>query len=165
MDTGAAIIVLGIVALLTLPFIFYKLYKKTKDMKFHKEFISIAERDKLIFSKKELWNNRYAIGIDNNSQKLLYANKQNGKIEGILIDLSDVEKCRIANLNRTFKNQSGKSNISDRLELIFTFRNQGLPEKALEFYDSTEFMPTEDDLSFIENWSQLVNATINTSRN
>jgi hypothetical protein len=165
MDTGAAIIVLVILAVIVLPIIFHYLYKKMKDVRFHKDYLNLAERDNLVFSKKELWNNCYAIGIDNNSGKLLYANKKAGKTEATLIDLSEVEKCRIANINRTFKNQNGNSNISDRLELIFSFRNSTIPEKVLEFYDSTKFMPTADDVAFIENWLQTVNSNIKSSRN
>jgi hypothetical protein len=161
MDTGAATIVLVIVALIVLPFIFHKLYKKMKDMKFQKDFMSMAERDKVVFSQKELWNNCYAIGIDNNSGKLLYANKKNSTVEGTLIDLSEVEKCRIANINRTFKTQSGNSNVSDRLELVFSFRKSDMPEKILEFYDSQEFMPTDKEIILTENWLNIINSNIN----
>lgn len=69
MDKGSAIIVLVIVALIALPFIFHSLYKKKKDMKFLRDFISLAEKEKIVISQKELWNNCYIIGIDNNSKK------------------------------------------------------------------------------------------------
>jgi hypothetical protein len=159
-DSGAAIIVLGIVALIALPFIFNNLYKKKRDLKFLKEFKSLAEKEKIVISQKELWNNCYAIGIDNNSRKILYINKRKDKVEDILIDLSEVEKCRIANINKTVKNQAGKSSISDRLELVFTFRKSDIPEKVLEFYDSKEFMPIDKDISIIENWLQVINSNL-----
>jgi len=164
MDTGSAIIVLVIVALIALPFIFHNLYKKMKDMKFLKNFISLAEKEKIVISQKELWNNCYIIGIDKSSKKLLYTNKRKEIVEEILIDLSEVEKCRIANINRTLKGQSGSSNISDRLELVFTFRKSDIPEKSLEFYDSTEFMPTDKENSIIENWLQIVNSNLISSK-
>jgi hypothetical protein len=165
MDTGPTIIVLGIIALIALPFFINYLYKKNKELKFMKYFMNLADGEKAKFSQKEFWNNRYAIGIDNNSKKIIYANKQKDKTEGIIIDLSEVEKCRIVNINRTIKNQYGKSNISDRLELVFTFYNSDKPEKVLEFYDSKEFMPTTDDLSIIENWLSIVNLNLKNSRN
>ena len=164
MDNGSAIIVLVIVALIALPFIFHSLYKKKKDMKFLRDFISLAEKEKIVISQKELWNNCYIIGIDNNSKKILYTNKRKEKVEEILIDLTEVENCRIANINRTLKGQSGNSNISDRLELIFTFRKSDIPEKSLEFYDSTEFMPTDKENSIIENWLHIINSNLISSK-
>ena len=164
MDTGATIIVLGIVAIIVLPFIFHSLYKKQKDMKYLKDFISLAEKEKIVISQKELWNNCYIIGIDNTTKKILYTNKRKEKVEEILIDLTEVEKCRIASINRTLKGQSGNSNISDRLELIFTFRKSDIPEKSLEFYDSKEFMPTDKETSIIENWLHIINSNLISSK-
>lgn len=164
MDKGSAIIVLVIVALIVLPFIFHNMYKKMKDMKFLRDFRNLAEKEKIVITQKELWNNCYAIGIDNDSKKIIYAIKQKEKVEGTLIDLSEVEKCRIANINRTTKSQDGKNNISDRLELIFTFRKSDIPEMVLEFYNSKEFMPTDKELSLIENWLQIINTNLKSSK-
>jgi len=58
----------------------------------------------------------------------------------------------------------GKSNISDRLELVSTFRKSDISEKVLEFYDSKEFMPTDKDLSLIENWLQIINSNLKSSK-
>jgi hypothetical protein len=164
MDTGSALIILGIVAITVLPFIFHALFKKLKDMKFLKSFLSLAEKEKIVISQKELWNNCYIIGIDNNSKKILYTNKRKEKAEEILIDLAEVENCRIASFNKTLKGQSGNSNKSDRLDLVFTFRKSGIPEMSLEFYDSTEFMPTDKENSIIENWLNIVNSNLLSSR-
>jgi hypothetical protein len=160
MDTRATMIILVITVLIILPFIISSLYKKRKNMKFLKDFRNLAEKAKIVISQKELWDNSYIIGIDNNSKKVLYANKRKDKIEEILIDLNEVDKCRIANINRTLKGQSGINNVSDRLELVFTFRKSDIPEKSLEFYDSTEFMPTEKEISIIENWLKIVNSNL-----
>ncbi|HEY5469445.1 MAG TPA: FeoB-associated Cys-rich membrane protein [Bacteroidales bacterium] len=165
MDKGSAIIVLGIVALIVLPFILYSLYKKQKNMKFLKNFMSFAEKEKIKISQKELWNNNYIIGIDNNLKKIIYTNKQNEKEERKIIDLSLVKECRIVNINRTVKAQDGKENISDRLELNFTFYNNSTREESLEFYNSKDFMPTADDQSRIENWLNIVNASLKELRN
>lgn len=164
MDTGAVKIVLVIIALIVLPFVFNSLYKKRKDLKFQKDFIDMAEKEKIIFFHKELWNNRYAVGIDNNSRKLLYIKRQNNTVEHVMIDLSEVEKCRIAYFNKTAKNQDGKNNISDRIELIFTFLKPGSTEKAIEFYNNAEFMPAENDQSLAEKWLQLINSNLNINK-
>jgi hypothetical protein len=156
-DIKSAIIVFGIIGLILLPFILASLKKKQKHLKFLKEFNRLAEKEKMTVSQKELWGNRYAIGIDKNSGKLLYINKRKDPPEDILIDLSEVDKCRMAIIDKTMKSQDGKSNGSDRIELVFTFRKSGVPEKALEFYNNKEFMPTREDQSHAENWMQVIN--------
>jgi hypothetical protein len=161
MDRGAAVIVLVIITLIVLPFVFHSLKKKMKDMKFLKDFRQIAEKEKIAITQYQIWNQCYAIGIDESSKKILYVNKRQDNLDDILIDLSEVEKCRIANINRTIKNQDGKGNFSDRLELIFSFNGSGIPETALVFYDSKEFMPTENDHSLIENWLKIVDTSLN----
>lgn len=160
MDTGAAKIVLVIIVLVALPFVFHRLYKRKNEMKFLKEFMDLAEKEKITLTHKEFWNNSYAIGIDNNSRKLFYIKKQNNTIENVNINLSEVEKCRIGYTNKTFKNQEGNDNNSDRIELIFSFIKSGEPVKVIEFYNSKEFMPAESDHSQAENWLQLINSNL-----
>lgn len=165
MDNGSTKIGLWIIALIVLPFIIYYLYKKMKEMKFRKGFLVLSEREKVIISQKDLWKNCYAIGIDTDSKKLLYFNKRKDKERGTLIDLSEVERCRIVNTDRTVKNKNGNNKPTNRLELVFTFNNSGIPEKVLEFYNNTEFMPTVDDFSLIENWLQIVNSNLKNGKN
>jgi hypothetical protein len=163
-DAQSAIIVLGIIALIALPFFLNSFFKKSKELKFLKEFSNLAEKEKVVISQKELWRNCYAIGIDNNSRKILYMNKRKDNSENISIDLSEVEKCRIVNINKTVKNYDGRSNLSDRIELVFTLRKSDLPEKVLEFYDNAEFMPTENDQSHAENWLQIITSNLKSGK-
>lgn len=164
MDHQSTIIVLGIIAVLILPFISYSLYKRLKNSNFMKDFLSFAEQERIIISHKELWNNSYIIGIDNNLKKLAYFNKQNEKVTRTIIDLSKVKECRIVSINRTVKAQDGKDNISDRLELRFTFNNNSV-EESLEFYSNKDFMPSDHDHSHIENWLNIVNSNLKELRN
>lgn len=125
----------------------------------------VAEQQKIVISQKELWNNNYIIGIDNNLKKILYINKQNEKEKQSIIDLSRVKECRVVNINRTVKGQDGKENISDRLELNFTLYNNASGDETLVFYESKDFMPTEDDHSKIEKWLNIVNSNLKEIRN
>jgi hypothetical protein len=165
MDKSSTIIALGIVVLTALPFIIYNVYKKMKKMKFLKDFVNMSEKAKLKFSQKELWNNYYAIGIDSDSKKLFYFNKLDNREDGTLIDLSEVERCRLVTTDRHVKTQNGKNNQTNKLEVVFTYKNPGVPEKALEFYKNHEFMPTTDDFSHVENWLGIINSNLKTSQN
>lgn len=165
MDKSSTIIALGLVVLTALPFIIYNLYKKMKKMKFLKDFINMSEKAKLKFSQKELWNNCYAIGIDSDSKKLFYFNKQENREDGSLIDLSEVERCRLVTTDRHVKIQNSKNNQTNKLELAFTYKSSTVPEKALEFYKNAEFMPTTDDFAHAENWLSIINSNLKTSQN
>lgn len=164
MDTVSIITGLGLVALITLPFIFHYLHKKNKDIKFMKDLISLAEREKAIISQKEFWRECYAIGIDDISKKLLYIHKRKDKELRTLIDLSAVERCRIVNVSRMVKTQNSNNNVLDRLELVFSFQKSDIPEEVLEFYDSSEFMTTDGELPLIEKWLGIINSNLKTSK-
>jgi hypothetical protein len=163
MDKLSTIIVLGIIVAITLPFLIMSFIKKQKDIKFLKHFMSLAHKEKINISRREFWNHNYAIAIDNNSKKMIYANRLKDQASGTIIDLNGVENCRKVIVNKTQKNQNGNNPLSDRMELVFTFRNPELPEKVLEFYENSEFMPNSEECSHLENWHQIINSNLKQS--
>jgi len=165
MDNQSTVIGLVIIALTILPFIIFYLVKKMRQMKFMKDFIVLSEREKLKISQKEMWKNSYAIGIDDDSKKLFYFNKLKDKEKVTLIDLSEVERCRVVSTDRTEKKQYGDSGPTNRLELVFTYKNSSIPEKSLEFYNRAEFMPSADECSHIEGWLNSVNSILTNGKN
>ncbi len=88
MDKAAATIVIGIVLLITLPFFILYLNKKRKDIKFLNQFANFAHKENIIISRKEFWDHKYAIGIDNKSKKIVYATKLKEEVTGTIIDLN-----------------------------------------------------------------------------
>jgi hypothetical protein len=160
MDKEATIIILGIVAVIILPFLLFYFFKKRKEIKFMRHFRTLAQQEKLIISQNEFWDHSYAIAIDTNLNKIIYAKRQRDESAGTIIDLADVEKCRIVSTDKTQKNQNGKDPQTDRLELVFTFRNSDMPEKVLEFYENTEFMPNAEDRFHIEKWYNVINTNL-----
>jgi hypothetical protein len=163
MDKQSAIIILGIVVALALPFLIISFFKKRKDIKIMKHFTGLAIKEKLNISKREFWDHNYAIAIDNTSNKILYANRLNDGASGTIIDLNEVENCRKVIINKTQKNLNGNDPLTDRLELVFTFRKTELPEKVLVFYENPEFMPDAEECSHLENWYQIINSNLKQS--
>jgi len=134
-----------------------------KKMKFLKDFTQLSEREKLTFSEKEIWENCYAIGIDSGSKKLLYYNSREGKGTGTLIDLSEVESCRLVITDRHIKGQNSSNNYSNRIELVLSLTNSKKSEKVLEFYNNAEFMPDTDEISKVEYWLNINNSNLKSS--
>jgi hypothetical protein len=164
MDSKSTIIGVWIIVLIILPFIISYLYNKMKAKKFEKDFLSLSEKEKIIISQKAFWKKCYSIGIDTDSKKLLYLNKHSEKEHGTLIDLSEIEKCMVVHTDKTVKSQNGNTNPTNRLDLVFTYKNSDMPEKVLEFYNNPEFMPTMDDFSHIENWLNIVNSNLKNNK-
>jgi hypothetical protein len=109
----------------------------------------MAVRAKLTISQKELLHKNHAIGIDTDSRKLFYYNKQVDSEDGTLIDLSEVEKCRIVTAERHIKSQNTKNDNTNRIELVLTYNNSETPEKILELYKNDEFMQPQMILLFL----------------
>jgi hypothetical protein len=160
MDKQSLFLILAIVAAITLPFVIISFLKKRKDIIIMKHFTGLANKEKLNITKREFWDHNYAIAIDNTSNKILYTNRLKDGASGTIIDLNEVENCRKVIINKTQNNQNGNSLLTDRLELLFTFRNPELSEKALVFYENPEFMPNPEECSHLDNWHQIINASL-----
>lgn len=160
MDKQSLIIILGIVVAIALPFLIISLIKKRNDAIFMRHFTDLAHSEKLNISKREFWDHNYAIAIDNNSKKIIYANRLKDGEAGTIIDLAEIENCRKVIINKTQKNLNGNDPLTDRLELVFTFRKPELPEKVLVFYENPEFMPNAEECSHLENWHQIINSNL-----
>jgi hypothetical protein len=160
-------IIIGIASLMTLivlPVYIHHLYKKQKERKFLMHFKKLAEREKLEISQNEMWKDKYLIGLDEKANKILYLNKIKEKIQEYIIDLHSVDNCRIASLNRNVKTPDGTRNVTDRLELVFTYSSPEAPQTSLEFYDSEIFMISDVEHSLIENWSRIINSRLKNTR-
>ena len=156
MELGEAIFGLLALACFIVPVIYIQRRNKQEKKKFLKEFIHLAEQEKLIISAHDFWNHNYAIGLDANSHKLFYLKRKEGVDQQLVINLSEVEKCSLMNLNRTVND----SLVIDRLALKFSFRNSKLLEQVLEFYSKEETMAVNDEVQLSEKWRALITAHI-----
>jgi hypothetical protein len=160
MDLTAIISASVLVALITIPFIIHHRGKKKKEKKFLKDVISMTGNEKVKISHEEFWRDGYAICIDDNSNKIVYSNSHKENVEKVVIDLSEIERCRIANSSRKVNSSAGNNIVIERLEMVFTFKKADLPEKFLEFYDHSVFLTTDGELPLIEKWLGIVNSKL-----
>lgn len=165
MDTTEIITGIGLIGLIILPIFLLHLNQKKKEAKFLNNLLSLAKNENSIISQKEFWRECYAIGIDENSKKLLYINKIKDKEQETAIDLSEVEKCRIVTVSRSIKIPKGNATVIDRIDLVFTINRSELYEKVLEFYDSTTFMTPDGEIPLAEKWQTIVNSNLKINKN
>jgi hypothetical protein len=160
MDKSSTIIGIVIVVIIVLPFLIYNIYKSMKKRKFQKDFMDFAEKANLKISRHDIWKNHYAIGIDSDSKRLLYYNIKENKPGATLIELSEVQKCRVVSTDRHVKSQNSINDKTNRLELVITYNNSGVPEKILEFYKNPEFMPGTEDFAHADTWLSIINSNL-----
>src|SRR5690606_15737911 len=87
-----------------------------------------------------------------------YLKKQDGQPKTTLIDLTEVEKCRVVNVHHDLNS----TRLIDLIELRFTYRNQKPAERGLVFYTKEESMSLSGELQLAEKWNNLVNAVLQT---
>lgn len=156
MDLDSAIIALVLLTLFIGPLAYYLVAQKKKRNIFLKEFIALAEQQKVKFSQLDVWGLYYGLGLDNSTNRIFYFKKRDGKENMVLIALSEVEKCHVNNINRTVND----TKVIDRLELVFKYRNAKFPDLSLEFYDNEESMSLNDELHLTEKWKAIINSSL-----
>lgn len=159
-DLSSALIVLLIVLIIIVPVIIFKVLSGLRKSGLQKEFETLRQSENLEIVQKELWKNKYMIGLSDKQKKVIYLKKNGTGFEKKTIDLSKVGKCRIAVYDKVSGSTPAHKKNSDALELVFNLRGNGTGEAALEFYSSTEFMPSPDDYNLVKKWSELINERI-----
>lgn len=158
MDIKNAIIGFVLVAIFILPLVYLVNMQKNKDKKILKSFNAVAKKFNVSITKSEIWNSGYCIGIDDSNKKLLYFYKKNGKEESTLIDLSEVKKCKSSNINRNVKTKSGNIYVIDRIELVFSYKDSSIADKALMFYSAVDDMTLSNELQLAEKWQNAISS-------
>lgn len=161
-----ASIVIGILFLLafTLPFFFLNRSQKSNHKVLAQVFSQAAAKHGLNIPSPEFWGRVYAIGLDETANKLLYLKHKEGSEQEALIDLAEVEKCKVENHSRTVKNHNVSTKMTDRMELVFSFKEGHKHNKALEFYHMEESLTVADELQIAEKWARRLNGLATKSK-
>lgn len=160
MDLISALIGIVSLAFFIVPIVYLQIMKKNGRKKFLNNFMLLGRQHQVNISQHDFWNHSYAIGLDETANKLFFLKTAANTEQKISINLSEVEKCKLVNKNRTIDNNK----IIDSLELVLTFRNPGMPEKTLEFYDREESMSVNEEVQLIEKWNTLINSRLEQKR-
>lgn len=163
MDTTLILAAAVSIIIILSPFFFHYLSQKKNEIRFLNELTRLAECENAIITKKDFWRKRYAIGIDETSKKVFYININKDKEERTIIDLSEVDKCKIDTVSRNAKNNTGNVTIIESLNLIFEFNKPDKPGKILHFYDCSEFLSIDNERILIEKWFAIIRSNLKRS--
>lgn len=130
-------LIIGILALATFctPIAWYQISEKMKAKKLNKELTQYAQKENITLTSKEVWGSGYALGIDQENKKLLYFKHGVNKDQKKMIDLSEVEKCKVSNGTKTVRNASGSRSVISSIRLLFHYQNPKKGSTSLEIYN------------------------------
>jgi hypothetical protein len=156
MDFATALIGLAVLAAITLPFLLMGRSQGKQDKQLQAAFSQAAAQNGLNIAQKDFWARKYGIGIDPHAHKLLYLKMKGEEQKILLIDLAQVEKCRLVNQSRGVKTHQTAGKVIEHLELRFTFHQPGTAEQVVEFYNVDESLTMGKEVLLMEKWNQLV---------
>lgn len=133
MDLASTIIGISLLLLFVVPVILLNRRRKNKEKIFKQKLFSMAENESCTIQEFETWNNT-GIGYDQNSSKVFFVKKIAYKEIKDDIDLKEAISCQLLNTNHSVNTNDGVKLIVEKLELIFTLKNN--KEKTLLMYDN-----------------------------
>lgn len=154
MDSTTTIIGLAVLVLCIAPIIYFEMAKKAKRRKALNAFLLLAERHKLNISEYDLWN-RSAIGIDKETNKLLYVLNNGQETEETAVDLKAIQKCRIIRTTHEQDRKAGAESVVDCIYLGLLAK-QTKTETLLLFYGANDSLTITDELRLAEKWAQII---------
>jgi len=156
MDLGSAIIGAVAIIICALPFVMMSRSRKKREKAFLQSLSKIATQNNCQINQHEIFGN-FAIGIDETKNFVFFFRQvKDNEIEQ-LVDLSEIQSCKVINTSRNFKNKDGNQKVIDKLELSFTPTAKNKPEIKMEFFNADVNIQLYGELQSIEKWSKLIN--------
>jgi hypothetical protein len=138
--------------------------RKEKKIKFLDPLNELASREGSHISRHDIWSDS-VIGIDESSNKVFVVRKTAGSESGKVIDLTEVFRCRVAEISRTSGPKEGNVKVFDRIDLVFMNKEKSKPDTVVEFYNSnTDRLTLAGELQLAEKWCVLVNRQLDAIR-
>ncbi len=134
--------------------------RKKKKQQFVQTLFDLAEKNNSKISEHDRWNNTL-IGIDKVAHKLFFIRKTAGNGISEAIDLSEIQKSRVANSNRIVTTKESSHNVTDKITLVLILRDPKESDIELEFYNTNrDNLFLNGELQLAEKWSEIVNNNI-----
>lgn len=140
------------------PIGWYQITQKRKTKKLTDELFQFAKDNNINLTSHEVWGNCYAIGIDHETKKLLYFKHNEKTDKKVVIDLAEIEKCKVSNITKTFRTQRESFGVTNNIRLVFHYRNPKKDPTFLEIYDGEYGKTLTTEISVANKWARTINA-------
>jgi hypothetical protein len=161
MEIDLASIIIAIIAFsfFFVPIVYFEYFKKRATKKFTAHFIRIAQKNNLYLANYDVWHDQYGIGIDTVTKIILY-HKKNGQENTVLLDLSELKRCRISKVDDRIQTPNGEHRIVTRVDLQFEFLSPEIKDISVEFFEGVNGDTVRDEVTLAEKWSKLINSRL-----
>ena len=157
MDLGTIMIGLAFLLFCVIVFIILSRSNRKKEKKILQSLMELAEQRNCNIVQHDIWNNS-AIGIDNTANIVFAVRETKKDSNSFQIDLSEIQKCRIINVNRMVGNKEDNYKIIEKLELGFAYRDKNKAETILNLYNAEhDDASLNGELQLIEKWCRIAN--------
>jgi hypothetical protein len=162
MEIDLSSIIIGIIALsfFFVPIIYFEYYKKRATKKFTAHFNQVAQKNSLDLSEYDVWRDQYGIGIDTGAKTILYHKQKNGQENTVLLELSELKRCRISKEDDRIKTPGGDRRITTRIDLQIEFFSPEKTGVSVEFYNGENGESVRDEVILAEKWSKMINSRL-----
>ncbi|WP_143962707.1 hypothetical protein [Litoribacter populi] len=158
-DMTAVLISLVLIIAFCIPFYLYS--RKSKAQK--QELITLlknkANQLGISVQNADTWRNRYAIGVNDQGNKLLYLEntEENEKLK--VVDLSDLQNVDVQK-NYLIATGKGNDKIMDMVQLSCYFKGNSNPPVHLEFYNGSKFPSLQNEFELVRKWEDELSRII-----
>jgi hypothetical protein len=138
-----------------------RIVNKNKEKRTKSALNFFANENNSKISNYDNWN-KTLIGIDDIENFLLFFIRSASGIETRqIIRLSEVKDCRILKTSRNEKYHDESVNVTDQIQLVFSFHNKQKQDVSLEFYN-TEYdrLNLTGELQLAEKWMNFVRSIL-----
>lgn len=157
MELGTIIITICVIIACVIPFVLISRSNKKKAAAVLQKLSRLADASHTEILHHDIWYNTI-IGADEGPSRLFFS-KKTGELElDQQVQLAEVKSCHINQVSRTLSSPEGDHKITEKLELVFSFRDKEKMDTVFAFYDvGTDSLALAGELQLINKWSKLVN--------
>jgi hypothetical protein len=159
MEIDITSIIIAVVGLSTffVPIAYDKHKKKSQSKQHLSKFMQDAVDQNIQITEYDVWHEKNIIGIDKTSGFVAYRNELSANPETVVIDLSEVQRCRRYKTDRSVIMQGKTVLVTDKVGLLFTFKDQKKADLKLIFYSAVNGTALSVEIPLSEKWSAMIN--------
>lgn len=159
-DIASLIIAAVALAFFFVPIAWYQISQKLKTKKIANDLFQFAKEQNAELTEHEVWDNRYAIGLDQKTKKLLYLKNDQDKEARVFVDLSVIDNCKVVNGTKNIRGAKGNMSITNNIRLQLHYRKPGKAPDMLEIFNGENGKTLTSEISIANKWSKSITSLL-----
>ncbi|WP_452223556.1 hypothetical protein [Lacinutrix chionoecetis] len=162
METGMLITDIILLAIVIIPFLLIIRGTKKKDKKIYKALETVVKINNGVLTNSTV-HNSFALGIDNADNKLYFVKNNLENINSQIINLNEMEFCRVETVTQSIKSNKTSYLVTDKLLLSFVQKNKAASIN-LELFNSALDTQLNGEVAVADSWKTKINQILQTNQ-